>query len=226
MHWFAEIGGCGSGAVFAGQDSAWGRHTSWVTTETVRWRGIGQNDLVSHLRTQFEVHADTRCFTFLNESGRHLVPEVTSFGDLDRDARAIAAWLSTRPEADRPVLLLFEPGIDFWRAFLGCLYAGVVAVPTPLPVDERSMKRVAGILRDADSSLALTTEKLRGPLTAGIEGFDLERPLRVRGHRRRAARRRGLVDDAGPDRPTPSPSCSTRPARPATRRASSSPTAT
>ena len=134
-------------------------------------------DLVSHLRTQFERHAETRCFTFLNESGRHLVPEVTSFADLDRDAREVAAWLSARPEAARPVLLLFEPGIDFWRAFLGCLYAGVVAVPTPLPVDERSMKRVARILRDADSSLALTTEKLRGLLTAGIESFDLERPL-------------------------------------------------
>ena len=125
---------------------------------------------MSHLRSQFEIHADTRCLTYLNESGRHLVPEVTSFGDLDRDAREVAGWLSTRPEAERPVLLLFEPGIDFWRAFLGCLYAGVVAVPTPLPLDERSMKRVAGILRDADSSLALTTEKLRGLLTAGIEG--------------------------------------------------------
>ena len=110
--------------------------------------GIGPKDLVSHLRSQFDAHADNRSFTFLNESGRHLVPEVTNFGDLDRDARAIAAWLSTRPEAERPVLLLFEPGIDFWRAFLGCLYAGVVAVPTPLPLDERSMKRVAGILRD------------------------------------------------------------------------------
>ena len=134
-------------------------------------------DLVSHLRSQFEAHADTRSFTYLNESGRHLVPEVISFGELDRDAREVAAWLSSRPETKRPVLLLFEPGIDFWRAFLGCLYAGVVAVPTPLPLDERSMKRVAGILRDADSSLALTTEKLRGLLTAGIEGFDLERPL-------------------------------------------------
>ena len=140
--------------------------------------GIGKNDLVSHLRTQFEAHADTRSFTFLNESGRHLVPEVTSFGDLDRDAREVAAWLSAQPEARRPVLLLFEPGIDFWRAFLGCLYAGVVAVPTPLPMDERSMKRVARILRDADSSLALTTAKLRDLLAAGIEGLDLGRPLR------------------------------------------------
>jgi acyl-CoA synthetase (AMP-forming)/AMP-acid ligase II len=139
--------------------------------------GITQNDLVSHVRSQFEAHANTRCFTFLNESGRQLVPDVTSFGDLDRDAREIAVWLNSRSESTRPVLLLFEPGIDFWRAFLGCLYAGVTSVPTPLPIDERSMKRVAGILRDADSSLALTTEKLRGLLTAGIEGLDLERPL-------------------------------------------------
>ncbi|WNG94503.1 fatty acyl-AMP ligase [Mycobacterium sp. ITM-2016-00318] len=138
---------------------------------------VAPKDLVSQLRSQFELFADTRCFTFLNESGRRLVPEALSFGELDRDAREVAAWLSSRPDTDRPVLLLFEPGIDFWRAFLGCLYAGVVAVPTPLPMDERSMKRVAGILRDADSSLALTTEKLRGLLTAGIEGFDLERPL-------------------------------------------------
>jgi acyl-CoA synthetase (AMP-forming)/AMP-acid ligase II len=148
-----------------------------VTAEENVMTGTANENLVSHLRSQFAAHAETRSFTFLHESGRNLVEEVTTFRELDRSAREIAAWLGSRPEAKRPVLLLFEPGIDFWRAFLGCLYAGVVAVPTPLPLDERSMKRVAGILRDADSSLALTTKKLRGLLTAGIEGFDLDRPL-------------------------------------------------
>lgn len=136
-----------------------------------------QNELVSHLRSQFEDAADTRNLTYLRESGRHLVEEATSFGELDRCAREIGAWLNSRPEAKRPVLLLFEPGIDFWRAFIGCLYSGVVAVPTPLPIDERSMKRVAGILRDADGSLVLTTAKLRDLLAAGIEGLGLERPI-------------------------------------------------
>jgi acyl-CoA synthetase (AMP-forming)/AMP-acid ligase II len=149
-----------------------------VTAEENVMTDTANENLVSHLRSQFATHAETRSFTFLHESGRNLVEEVTTFRELDRGAREIAAWLGSRPEAERPVLLLFEPGIDFWRAFLGCLYAGVVAVPTPLPLDERSMKRVAGILRDADSSLALTTEKLRGLLAAGIEGFELERPLR------------------------------------------------
>jgi len=51
----------------------------------------------------------------------------------------MAAWLTSRPEASRPVLLLFEPDLDFWRAFLGCLYAGVIAIPAPLPHDSRSI---------------------------------------------------------------------------------------
>lgn len=133
------------------------------------------DNLVSRLRTQFEVHGDARRFTFLHESGRALVEEVATFRDLDRSAREVAAWLRSRPEAERPVLLLFEPGIDFWRAFLGCLYAGVIAIPAPLPHDARSLQRVAGILRDADSSLALTTAKLRDVLSTGIEAFDLDR---------------------------------------------------
>jgi acyl-CoA synthetase (AMP-forming)/AMP-acid ligase II len=136
------------------------------------------DNLVSRCRSQFEVHGDTRSFTFLYESGRALLEDVTTFRELDRHAREVAAWLSSRPEAKRPVLLLFEPGIDFWRAFLGCLYAGVIAIPAPLPHDERSMQRVAGILRDADSDLALTTTRLRDLLAAGIDGLGLSRPIR------------------------------------------------
>ena len=136
------------------------------------------HDLVSRLRFQFETYGDARTFTFLRESGRHLVEEVTTLHELDRGAREVAAWLGARPEASRPVLLLFEPGdVEFWPAFLGCLYAGVIAIPAPLPYDERSMQRVAAILRDADSSLALTTAKLHDLLAAGIEGLGLDRPI-------------------------------------------------
>ena len=139
--------------------------------------GIGQKDLVSHLRSQFEALRRHPWYTFLVESRRDLVEDVATFRELDRSAREIAAWLATRPEADRPVLLLFEPGVNFWRAFLGCLYAGVVAIPAPLPHDQRSMGRVAGILRDADSNLALTTTKLHDLLAAGIEELGIERPI-------------------------------------------------
>jgi acyl-CoA synthetase (AMP-forming)/AMP-acid ligase II len=134
-------------------------------------------NLVSCFRARFETYGDDRSFTFLHESGRSLIEDVTTFKDLDRAAREVAAWLSSRPEATRPVLLLFEPGVEFWRAFLGCLYAGVTAIPAPLPHDQRSMARVAGILRDADSNLALTTAKLHDLLAAGIDALGLERPI-------------------------------------------------
>lgn len=134
-------------------------------------------NLAAHLHAIFESYGDTRSFTYLYEYGRGLAEDVATYRELDRDAREIAAWLTSRPEATRPVLLLFEPGVEFFRAFLGCLYAGVIAVPSPLPHDQRSMKRVAGIIRDADSSLALTTTKLGDLLAAGIEGLGLQRPL-------------------------------------------------
>lgn len=138
----------------------------------------GQSNLVSCFRSRLETYGETRNFTYLVESGRHLVEDVTTFTALDRSAREVAAWLGSRPEATRPVLLLFEPGLDFWRAFLGCVYAGVIAVPAPLPHDERSLSRVASILRDAGSGLALTSAKLRDVLAAGIDGLGLEHPIR------------------------------------------------
>lgn len=134
-------------------------------------------NLISCLRSQFESYAGTRSFTFQRESGRSLSEHVETFGELDRGAREVAGWLQSRPEANRPVLLLFEPGIEFWRAFLGCIYAGVVAVPAPLPHDERSMQRVAGILRDADCRLALTSSDLRDAIAAGFDGIDAGRTI-------------------------------------------------
>jgi acyl-CoA synthetase (AMP-forming)/AMP-acid ligase II len=137
---------------------------------------VGRENLVAHLRSQFGVYGDTRSFTYLREFGRRLVEEVASFRDLDRGAREVAAWLRARDE-NRPVVLLFEPGVEFWRAFLGCLYAGIVAVPAPLPHDQRSLKRVAGILCDADSSLVLTAANLFDLIAAGIDGLGLDRPV-------------------------------------------------
>ena len=137
----------------------------------------GHDNLVSRVRSQFDLYGDTRSYTYLRESRRDLVEEVTSFRDLDRAAREVAAWLSSRPEADRPVILLFEPGVDFWCAFLGCLYAGATAVPAPVPHDAKSMTRLTGMLRNTDSNLVLTTSKLRDLIAAGIEELGFDRPI-------------------------------------------------
>jgi acyl-CoA synthetase (AMP-forming)/AMP-acid ligase II len=130
-----------------------------------RTDGPGHADFVSHVRAQAVRYARTRSLTYLRGVGRELVDEVVTYEQLDRDARAIAAWLATRPERDSPVLLLYADAIDFLPAFLGCLYAGVVAVPAPLPHDVKSMRRTVGMFDDAGIGLVLTTQASLATLT-------------------------------------------------------------
>jgi acyl-CoA synthetase (AMP-forming)/AMP-acid ligase II len=134
---------------------------------------VEPDDFVSYVRGQVERFGDTRAYTYLREVNRELVAERVSFAELDADARAIAAWLAGRPEADRPVLLLYVDGIDFLRAFLGCLYAGVIAVPAPIPTDARSIARSAAMFDDAGIGLVLTTSVVLEPLTAWLNEMGL-----------------------------------------------------
>ncbi|WP_327098321.1 fatty acyl-AMP ligase [Nocardia vinacea] len=124
-----------------------------------------QPSYVHHVRQQVCEYEDTRSYTYLREAGRELIEEIVSYRELDRDARAVAAWLADRPESAQPVVLLYQDGMAFLRAFLGCLYAGVVAVPAPLPNYERSADRLAGIIADSGARLVLTTTQFQ-PLVA------------------------------------------------------------
>ncbi len=56
-----------------------------------------------------------------------------SYEALDRRARAVAARLGALVAPGSTVLLAYRPGADLAGAFYGCLYAGMVAVPCPLP---------------------------------------------------------------------------------------------
>ncbi|HYU98654.1 MAG TPA: AMP-binding protein, partial [Pyrinomonadaceae bacterium] len=58
---------------------------------------------------------------------------VLTFGELDQQARAIAALLQANDAEGQRVLLLFAPGLEYIAAFFGCLYAGAVAVPAYPP---------------------------------------------------------------------------------------------
>ncbi len=61
--------------------------------------------------------SDLAAFTFLGENG----PESLTCGELDRRARAVAAWLERRVARGEPVLLVYPAGLDFLPAFFGCL---------------------------------------------------------------------------------------------------------
>ncbi|WP_222441050.1 fatty acyl-AMP ligase [Streptomyces sp. BK340] len=118
-----------------------------------------------HVRDQLLTYADDRFYTFVTDGAEGLVKDRISYREMDSSARSLAEWLAHSAPADKPVLLLFPAGLDFLRTFLGCLYAGVVAIPAPVPTDPRNYRRVANIVADTGLELVLTTSSLLGELS-------------------------------------------------------------
>ncbi|GGS81893.1 non-ribosomal peptide synthetase [Streptomyces cinerochromogenes] len=83
---------------------------------------------------------------------------------LDRRARAVAALVQEHVSPGARVLIVHQPGPDYVSAFLGCLYAGAVAVPVYPPTGARGRERLAAVIADAGAELALADgEFLSGP---------------------------------------------------------------
>ena len=84
-----------------------------------------------------------------------------TYGELDRQARTVASRLQSMgvSEGER-VLLLYPAGLGYVAAFLGCLYAGVVAVPAYPPRPNRPLSRLRAIVADSQATTTLTTARI------------------------------------------------------------------
>ena len=85
--------------------------------------------------------------------------EVLTYAELDKQARIIAAQLQKISTPGDRALLLYPAGLDFLKAFFGCLYAGIIAIPAPFPEAsrlKRTIPRLQSIVKDAQVTLALT----------------------------------------------------------------------
>jgi amino acid adenylation domain-containing protein/thioester reductase-like protein len=114
--------------------------------------------LVALLRWRAQHDPDRQAYAFLGDGdlSSQLVDTVT-FAELDQQARTLAAALQARAQVGERVLLLFPPGLEFIAAYFGCLYAGMIAVPSYPPRPNRYSTRLTGIIQDSQPKLALTT---------------------------------------------------------------------
>ncbi|HMB08389.1 MAG TPA: beta-ketoacyl synthase N-terminal-like domain-containing protein, partial [Isosphaeraceae bacterium] len=119
---------------------------------------LASSSICAILRTRAAQHPEQRLYSFIASvegETTHL-----TYGGLDLRARALAAGLQERGLAGERALLLYPPGLEFIAAFLGCLYAGVVAVPATPPRINRPMDRLRAIAADAAPGAVLTTSAL------------------------------------------------------------------
>jgi acyl-CoA synthetase (AMP-forming)/AMP-acid ligase II len=126
---------------------------------------IGCNSLSEIVQFWSNKQPEKIAFTFLGEKENET--ESITYSQLDTRAKTIAAELISRNFIGERILLLYEPGLEFICAFLGCLYAGAIAVPAYPPDPTRlnkSLPRLAAMIKDCGARFALTSAKLKWPL--------------------------------------------------------------
>jgi acyl-CoA synthetase (AMP-forming)/AMP-acid ligase II len=95
-------------------------------------------------------------YTFLNSNGE---PEgVLDYPALFNAAERLAGRLQQTCEVGSRVVLLYPTGPEFLKALFGCFFAGMVAVPLPMPdyaTLKRTVTRLQAVAQDADPAVIL-----------------------------------------------------------------------
>ncbi|MGW1024030.1 fatty acyl-AMP ligase [Streptomyces sp. NPDC002577] len=166
--------------------------------------GISQrNSVLSALRHLYETQPEKLLFTFVDDHGEDA--ETLRAGELAEavDDVASSLRLAGLTPGDRAVLV-YPPSLDFVKAFMGCLAAGVLPVPVYPPNPFRLKRDLVGfnaIVESSGSKVALTNGLFDRSRRAGSVGRLLGRSEhswpRIPWHRtdRRSGRRGGAVCD-------------------------------
>lgn len=129
------------------------------------------NSFLEVIKERVKEFKDREAFLFANEEildtlDKRLDTQYKGYTYFEMDVkfRAVAAMLQKTANKGDRVLLLHEPGEDFVTAFMGCLYAGMIAVPIypPNPARlERTLPHFLAVIKDAIPSVVLTNSMFR-----------------------------------------------------------------
>jgi acyl transferase domain-containing protein/acyl-CoA synthetase (AMP-forming)/AMP-acid ligase II/pimeloyl-ACP methyl ester carboxylesterase len=119
---------------------------------------------IDELNDRVARQPDKTAFTLLQDGETEL--DRLTYGQLEVKAKAIASVLQSYHAEGERALLLYQPGLEFITAFLGCLYAGAIAVPAYPPRANRSSERVFAIVDDAQAKFVLTTEVIQADISS------------------------------------------------------------
>lgn len=95
--------------------------------------------IVSIARRRAAEHPDRKYIIFLSDGDD--TEEILTYGELDRTAEQVAFWLAANgmEKGDRALTILPNSNA-FMQTFIGCLYAGVLAVPLSEPAGPKAMR--------------------------------------------------------------------------------------
>ncbi|MBF6353222.1 HAD-IIIC family phosphatase [Nocardia higoensis] len=124
-----------------------------------------RNTFVGKLFGHTESRPEAPVYRFLDEGEVDGPSRALTYGDLGLRTKAIGAAL--QESGARRALMLYPAGPEFAETFFGCLAAGVVAVPAPLPEWEtRSLRRLRRMVAHADVDVVLAPRRVVDDLLA------------------------------------------------------------
>jgi acyl-CoA synthetase (AMP-forming)/AMP-acid ligase II/acyl carrier protein len=117
--------------------------------------------IIDVLNVRANIQSDQPCYSFLSNNAE--VDRLT-FAQLQRRARAVAAYLQEMKAQNERALLLYPPGLDYVVAFYACLYGNTIAVPAYPPRINQNLRRLLAIIDDSRPIVALTTSAISSKL--------------------------------------------------------------
>ncbi|MEO1801193.1 MAG: fatty acyl-AMP ligase, partial [Cyanobacteria bacterium J06629_2] len=120
---------------------------------------VNKSTIVGILRHNLATKPDQTAYTFLADGENESAS--CTYQELDLQARAIAVQLLTKVQpGDRALLVYpYTSGLEFIAAFLGCLYAGVIAVTDYPRQHIKSLSQYQDRIVDCQAAIALTTQE-------------------------------------------------------------------
>lgn len=113
------------------------------------------------VESQAKIKGDATAFRFLSSENQETS---ITYEEISTKAKKIAAGLQQYCQKGDRALLIFNPGLELIEAFLGCLYAGVIAVLHYPPTNPKLAQKLEKIIKSSEPKVLLTTANLEPKL--------------------------------------------------------------
>lgn len=114
------------------------------------------------LKNRAKRNADNLAFRYMENGDIGGPVTEWTFSELYRQSAGVAEELAEQGLQGSSVILAFPPGLDFVKAFYGCLLAGIRAVPVPLPQpnDKNPLARILSTAGVCGAAVVLTNPQM------------------------------------------------------------------
>src|ERR1700742_4829884 len=121
-------------------------------------RNMSQSTILTMLHGRASFRTNDAAFTFTDYDKDYAgVAETLTWSQLSRQTLNVAREIRAHGSVGDRAVILAPQGLDYVRAFLGAMQAGLIAVPLPLPHRGSSYERVGSVFADTTPSVVLTT---------------------------------------------------------------------